>query len=114
MTSLANAFEPSSRAAAPEGPKQGIPAAVTASATPATSGASGPTTTSPAPRLDGQGRDRRAVHRVDVVQRRDVRHARVAGCGVHLGDVRVAGECEDQRVLPPAGTDHESSHRRSA
>ncbi len=49
MTSLANALEPSSCAAAAVGPKQAIPRAVTASATPATSGASGPTTTRPAP-----------------------------------------------------------------
>src|SRR5918994_5338975 len=45
ITSLANAFDPSSRAAAADGPKQGIPADLTASAAPATSGASGPTTT---------------------------------------------------------------------
>src|SRR5690606_6655619 len=49
MTSLANALEPSSRAASALGPKHGMPAARTASATPATSGASGPTTTSSAP-----------------------------------------------------------------
>ena len=109
MTSLAKALEPSSRAAAPDGPKHGIPAAVTASATPATSGASGPTTTSPDAEVDGQGRDGRAVHRVDVVERRDLSHARVARCGVHLGDGGVAGEGEDQRVLPAAGTDHEDS-----
>ena len=49
MTSLAKALEPSSRAATADGPKQVIPTAVTASATPATSGASGPTTTRSAP-----------------------------------------------------------------
>ena len=48
MTSLANAFEPSSRAASAPGPKTGIPAWRSASASPATSGASGPITTSPA------------------------------------------------------------------
>ena len=45
ITSLQNAFEPSSAAAAALGPKQRIPASASASATPATSGASGPTTT---------------------------------------------------------------------
>ena len=45
ITSLANAFEPSIRAAAALGPKQAIPAARTASAAPATSGTSGPITT---------------------------------------------------------------------
>ena len=49
MTSLANAFEPSSRAAAADGPKQGMPAAAQSSASPATSGASGPTTTRSTP-----------------------------------------------------------------
>ncbi|ELT43115.1 exonuclease VII large subunit [Arthrobacter nitrophenolicus] len=45
MTSLANAFEASSCAAALLGPNTGIPASRTASETPAASGASGPTTT---------------------------------------------------------------------
>src|SRR5690349_4918935 len=45
MTSLANALDPSNCAAAALGPKQAMPLARTASATPATSGASGPTTT---------------------------------------------------------------------
>ena len=45
MTCFAKSLEPSSRAALPDGPKHGMPLARTASATPATSGASGPTTT---------------------------------------------------------------------
>src|SRR4051794_19706923 len=45
--SLVKPFDPSSRAAAAFGPKTGIPAPRSASATPATSGASGPTTTRP-------------------------------------------------------------------
>ncbi len=51
MICLANDFEPSIIAAARLGPKQAMPAARTASATPATSGASGPTTTRSAPTL---------------------------------------------------------------
>src|SRR5215469_346186 len=51
MTCLANDFEPSIIAAARPGPKQAMPAARTASATPATSGASGPMTTRSAPTL---------------------------------------------------------------
>ena len=47
MTCLANFLLPSIWAASPLGPKHGIPAERTASATPATSGASGPMTTSP-------------------------------------------------------------------
>ena len=45
ITSFANVFEPSSCAAAFDGPNTGTPSARTASATPATSGASGPITT---------------------------------------------------------------------
>ena len=45
MTSLANALEPSSRAAAALGPNAAIPRAASSSARPATSGASGPMTT---------------------------------------------------------------------
>src|SRR5271165_2903833 len=45
--SLVNAFEPSSRAAACVGPKQGRPAAAKRSTMPATSGPSGPTRVSP-------------------------------------------------------------------
>ncbi len=45
ITSLANALDPSSRAASALGPNTAIPLARTASATPATSGASGPITT---------------------------------------------------------------------
>ena len=51
MTSFANALLPSSRAASADGPKQAMPAARTASATPATSGASGPMTTRSTPRV---------------------------------------------------------------
>src|SRR6478735_5711273 len=45
MTSLANALDPSSRAAAADGPKHEMPATRTSSAMPATRGASGPITT---------------------------------------------------------------------
>mmetsp|Transcript_22236 Transcript_22236/g.39683 ORF Transcript_22236/g.39683 Transcript_22236/m.39683 type:complete len:210 (+) Transcript_22236:1016-1645(+) len=47
--SFMNAFDPSSSAAPLEGPKVGMPAALRSSARPATSGASGPITTSPTP-----------------------------------------------------------------
>ena len=45
--SLVKPFDPSSRAAAAEGPKTRMPCASRWSANPATRGASGPTTTSP-------------------------------------------------------------------
>ena len=47
MTCLANFLEPSIWAASPLGPKHAMPAERTASATPSTSGASGPMTTRP-------------------------------------------------------------------
>ncbi len=49
MTSFAKALLPSSCAACADGPKHAMPAARTASATPATSGASGPMTTRSTP-----------------------------------------------------------------
>mmetsp|Transcript_14948 Transcript_14948/g.44298 ORF Transcript_14948/g.44298 Transcript_14948/m.44298 type:complete len:216 (+) Transcript_14948:2604-3251(+) len=48
--SLQKALEPSRRAAAADGPKQGIPASPRRSATPSVSGSSGPTTTKDTPR----------------------------------------------------------------
>ena len=56
ITSFANAFEPSSRAAAADGPKHGTPAAAQASASPATSGASGPDDDEVDPRRGGRAR----------------------------------------------------------
>jgi hypothetical protein len=51
MTCLANDFDPSMRAAAASGPKQAMPSSRSASAAPATSGASGPITTRSGPSL---------------------------------------------------------------
>ena len=81
-----------------------MPAARTASATPATSGASGPTTTRSDAELGGERGDGGAVHRVDVVQRGDRRHARVAGRRMHRVDAGIRGEGADQGVLPATGT----------
>ncbi len=110
MTSLANALEPSRTAASPDGPKQEMPASRTASATPATSGASGPTTTRSMPRSVASTATAVAVERVDVVQLGDLRHPGVARRGVHLDDLGVAGERQRERVLAPAGADHEHPH----
>ena len=107
ITSLANALEPSSWAAAPDGPKQAIPRSVTASATPATSGASGPTTTRSTPSDSARSATPGTRHRVDVVQRGDGRHAGVAGGGMHLGDTRIERESAGQGVLTAARADDE-------
>ena len=60
----------------------------------------------------GQVGDGGTVQRVDVVQRGERRDARVAGRGVHLGDRRIAGEGERERVLAAAGADDEDLHVR--
>ena len=113
MTSLANALEPSSRAASADGPKQGIPAARDGVGHAGDERRLGADDDQPGAELRGQAGDGGAVHRVDVVEGRDLRDAGVAGRRVHLGDGRVAGQGEDQRVLPPAGPDHEDVHGRS-
>ena len=60
--------------------------------------------------LLGQRGDIGTVHRVDVVESGDGGDPGVARRGVHLGDVRVEGECPGQRVLAPAGADDEGLH----
>ena len=80
ITSLAKALEPSSCAASADGPKQPrCPPSRTASATPATSGASGPDHDQVDAERGRQAGDRLPVERVDGVQRRDRGDARVAG-----------------------------------
>ena len=67
MTSLAKVLEPSIRAASAHGPKQAMPAARTASATPATSGTSGPITTRSACQAFAPARDGVRVEHVQPV-----------------------------------------------
>ena len=110
MTSLANALDPSSRAASAEGPNAAIPAARTASATPGDQRRLRADHDQVDAERGGQGGDRRAVERVDVVQRRDRGHPRVARGGVHLGDAGVAGQRPGQGVLATAGPDDEGLH----
>ena len=114
MTSLANALLPSSRAAAADGPKQAMPAARTASATPATSGASGPTTTRSASTSRGQSRHGGAVERVDAALLGHRGRAGVAGRADQRGHRRVGGQRQAQGVLAGTGTDHEDAHAQRA
>ncbi len=62
--------------------------------------------------LLGQGGHGVAVELVDVVQRGAGRDAGVAGCGVDLLDVGVAGEAERECVLTASGADDEDLHAR--
>ena len=110
ITSLAKAFEPSSWAAARDGPKQRMPAAVTASATPATSGASGPTTTRSAPISTASA----ATDSPDIGST-SCRVATAAmpglpGAACTSSTSGSRAEREGQGVLTPAGTDHEGLH----
>ena len=57
-----------------------------------------------------EGRDGRAVHRVDVVEGGHDADARVAGCGVHLGHRGVTRQREGEGVLTPSGADDEGLH----
>ena len=110
QSSLVKLLLPSSCAAAAVGPQQGMPAAVIASVTPATSGASGPGT-----------------HEVDLVvarecdERTDVQHAdrhvlgtlrdaRVARRAPELRQQRRAGNLPAQRVLTAARPDDQNPH----
>ena len=110
MISLANALEPSSRAAAATGPKQRTPSAASASARPATSGASGPTTTRSMP----ASRAARASAAGSSAGASSARASRrmPAFPGAH----RTSGACgerserADERVLAPARADDEDPH----
>ena len=114
MICLANDFEPSMAAARRLGPKQAMPDARSASATPATSGASGPITTRSAPiarasagHLPGVG----DVDRVQLGERGDARDCPGAACRpVTLG---IGGQRPGQRVLAAAGAEEEDSHAAS-
>ena len=113
MTSFAKALLPSSRAAAADGPKQAMPAARTASATPATSGASGPTTTRSAATLAGQLRDGSAGRcAVDATLLGDRGGAGVARRAHQRGHRRVGGKREAERVLAGSGAEDEDAHAR--
>ena len=112
MTSFANALLPSSRAAAPLGPKVANPAARRWSATPSTSGPSGPTTTRSTPSCAASSAAAAGsveVERVDLRLRGD---PRVAGRRVQLLDVGVRGESADQSVLTSTRTEHQDLHAR--
>ena len=116
MTSLANAFDPSSAAACADGPKQAMPRSRTASATPATSGASGPTTTRSTPSVCASVGHRRAVERVDGVQRR--RPRRCPGCRGRRAPRRPRGHAQSASARacsrPPPPTTSTFTRRPAA
>ena len=114
MTSLAKALEPSIRAAAALGPKQAIPAARTASATPATSGTSGPITTRSACQASAPAATACGSRDVEPVLLGDRGGARVAGDAGQRGDGGVLRQGEDDGVLTGTGADDQDAHGRPA
>ena len=97
MTSLANALEPSMRAASFDGPKHAMPAARTASATPSTRGTSGPMTTRSASHCRASFTTASPEADVDVVLIGDQRGAGVAGRDGQGLDAGVLAQGEQQR-----------------
>ena len=87
-TSLAKDFEPSMRAAPALGPKTAVPAARSSSASPATSGASGPITTSSIRKAPGKAQQRLAVVCLNGVTGSQRGDAGISGRGVQLAEVR--------------------------
>ena len=96
ITSLANALDPSIRAAAAVGPNARIPRRSNSSTAPLTNGTSGPITTRSTPRVPASSAIERRVadrHRVGL---RQSGGPGVAGGDVQLGDRRIAGQRAQQ------------------
>ena len=107
ISSLAWSFEPSSRAASALGPKAAIPASSSASTRPATSGASGPTTTRSTASSRAAATSAVDVLGADVEAARVGRDPGVAGRAEDLGRARGARQRAHDRVLAPAASDDE-------
>ena len=107
MISLQNALEPSRRAASLEGPKQRIFASESESTTPATSGASGPTTTRSG--VMSRAAPRTAPGSPRSSGRVSASRAMPTLPGAHtiLGLARRARQRVDDRVLARAGAEDE-------
>ena len=110
ITSLAKAFEPSSWAAAADGPKQVMPDGGHGVRDAGDQRRLGTDDDQVRADLERQRGDGLAGHRVDVVEGGDRRDAGVARRDVHLVDPRVARQREGEGVLAPAGSDHERLH----
>ena len=114
MTSLANAFDASSCAAAALGPTTARPSARSRSASPAASGASGPIDDHVDAQhvgcvgdaIDVVGGDGKVVGKGS--------RAGIAGRGMEHRIGVFAAEGVTERVLPPSATDDQNPHRRWA
>ena len=110
ITSLANALEPSMRAAAALGPKQAMPARAHGVGDARHQRDLGPDHDEVGRPALGQRRDGRRVGDVDAVLLGDRGRARVARRARQRGDAGVLRERENDRVLTSTGTDHEDAH----
>ena len=108
MISLANALEPSSRAAARPG-RTRVPAARTASATPATSGTSGPTRPG-RPHVGGEGRHRGPVPTASGRCSATTAVPALPGAQTSAVTAGSAAEGQAHRVLPRAAAHHQHPH----
>ena len=99
MTSFANAFDPSIRAAVALGPKTRKPNLRSASARPRTSGTSGPTTTSSTSSERERPSSALGVVGADRVALGEVGDPGVAGRRMELGQERRLRELPGERVL---------------
>ena len=114
ITVFANALDPSSCAAAADGPNTATPAAARRSARPATSGASGPITTRSA---ESSTASRVSPSRSDTgtgCSRASVPMPGLPGAACSSPSKRGARERPRQGVLATAGSDKEDSHRLAA
>ena len=111
ITCLAKDFEPSILAAAASGPKHGMRASRRASAAPATSGASGPTTTRSGPSLRASARMPSGVGGVSGWVCARASMPGLPGAAWNVVAARIEGA--DQGVLAPARPDDEDAHARS-
>ena len=114
MTSFAKRFEPSIRAAAALGPNTATPPSRSASATPATSGTSGPITTRSIASARASAEQPLGVLRAHRVALSEPGDPRVAGRGVQLGQPRALRELPGKRVLAPARPHDENLHSPDA
>ncbi len=110
ITSLANALDPSSSAAARDGPEAADPAVADGVGDPRDEGRLGPDDDEVGADLLREGGHGITVELVDRVQRGEGRDPRVAGRCVDLLDGRVAREREREGVLAASGADDEDLH----
>ena len=113
MTSFANDFDPSMRAAAALGPKTRKPNRRNASARPSTSGTSGPTTTSSTPSERERPSSALGVVGADRVALGEGGDSRVSRGSMELGQERRLRELPRERVLTTPRSDDENAHRGS-